>query len=75
MTKGYSKILINENIIPDKDAHWLITSIDLVMMSVCASGERTESTWRSLLTSVGLRVVKIWTYEEGAESLIEAELA
>lgn len=74
MKKGYSKILINENVIPDMDAHWLTTSLDIVMMSVVASCERTEGSWRRLLSSVGLTVVKIWTYEKGSESLIEAEL-
>jgi hypothetical protein len=42
MTRGYSSILINENVVPDKDAHWLTTSLDVVMMSVFAAAERTE---------------------------------
>ena len=74
MTKGYSKILINENVIPDKDAHWMSTALDWFMMVFFSSCERTEKSWRELLTSVGLKVVKIWTYEPGTESLIEAEL-
>jgi hypothetical protein len=72
--KGSSKILIDENVIPDRNAHWLITSLDIVI-SICASGERTESIWRQHLESVSLKVVGIWTYRRGTESLIEAELA
>ena len=75
MKKGYSKILINENIIPDRDADWQMTSLDFVMMSCFSSKERTAADWRKLLDDVGLKVVKIWTYENGSESLIEAELA
>ncbi|KAH8812941.1 S-adenosyl-L-methionine-dependent methyltransferase [Xylogone sp. PMI_703] len=75
MTRGYSKILINENVIPDRNAHWKSTGLDLVMMSAFSSTERTEAAWRELLASVGLSVIHIWTYEEGTESLIEAELS
>jgi hypothetical protein len=74
MTKGYSKILINENVIPDTGAHLEATGVDLILMAMLSSGERNEKQWRNLLSSAGLRVVNIWTYEIGTESLIEAEL-
>ena len=74
LTKGYSKLLINENVIPDQGAHWLSTALDMVMMANFSACERTEQNWRALLESAGFRVVKIWTYEPGTESLIEAEL-
>lgn len=74
MKKGYSKILINEIVIPDRNPHWISTGLDLMMLSLFPSGERTEENWRDLLTSVGLKVVKIWTFEEGFPGLIEAEL-
>ncbi|RAK75872.1 S-adenosyl-L-methionine-dependent methyltransferase [Aspergillus fijiensis CBS 313.89] len=73
MTPGYSKLLINENVIPDTGAYWETTSLDFIMMSI-GSGERTESQWRGLLEGVGLRVVKIWAAQRGVESLIECEL-
>ena len=47
----------------------------MVMMSILSAIERTEQDWRTLLESAGFKVVKIWTYEPGTESLIEAELA
>lgn len=73
---GYSKVLINENVIPDMGAYWETTSLDLIMMAI-GSGERTESHWRALLESAGLRVVGIWNAaaQKGVESLIECELA
>lgn len=74
LTKGYSKLLINENVIPDKGAHWLSTALDMVMMANLSASERTERQWRALLESAGFKVVEIWTYEPGTESLIEAEL-
>ena len=75
LTKGYSKLLINENVIPDQGAHWLSTALDMIMMVNFSSSERTEQNWRALLESAGFRVIRIWTYEPGVESLIEAELA
>ncbi|PYH79787.1 S-adenosyl-L-methionine-dependent methyltransferase [Aspergillus uvarum CBS 121591] len=73
MTPGYSKLLINENVIPDTGAYWETTSLDFIMMSI-GSGERTESQWRALLEGAGLRVVRIWAAQRGVESLIECEL-
>ncbi|KAL4881812.1 S-adenosyl-L-methionine-dependent methyltransferase [Aspergillus karnatakaensis] len=75
MKKGYSKILINENVIPSTNAYWETTSLDLIMMADFASQERTEKQWVELVESVGLRIVKIWTRRRGVESLIECELA
>jgi hypothetical protein len=74
MKPGYSKLLINENVIPDTGAYWETTSLDLIMMEI-GSGERTERQWQTLLESAGLNVVKIWTAQRGVESLIECELA
>ena len=74
MEKGYSKILINENIVPNIGACWKTTALDFVMMALAASAERTEAQWRALLESVGLKVTGIWTVGWGTESLIEAVL-
>jgi hypothetical protein len=62
-------------VIPNKGAPWLTTAMDWTMMALLFSRERTESAWRTLLHSVGLKVVKIWTDPLGAHGLIEAELA
>ena len=74
MIRGYSKLLINEIVIPDQGAHWLSTALDMVMMANFSACERTEENWRTLLASAGFRIVKIWTHEPGSESLIEAVL-
>ena len=44
------------------------------MLALGAVRKRTERDWRELLESVGMKVVKIWTWEQGTESVIEAEL-
>lgn len=75
MEPNYSKVLINENVIPNTDANWQATSEDIVMMVDCAAKERTAGQWYQLVESAGLKVSKIWTLQASSESLIECELA
>lgn len=74
MKPGYSKVLINENVIPATNAYWETTSLDIIMMSDFASTERTAEDWKVLVESAGLKINKIWTAGRGVESLIECEL-
>ncbi len=74
MEKSYFKLLINENIVPDRGADWKITSLDWFMMALVASAERTETEWTELLRSAGLKVVGIWTTDAAVERLMEAVL-
>ncbi|KAI7671193.1 Chitin synthase, partial [Hortaea werneckii] len=80
MKPGYSKLLINENCIPDQGgAHSEATALDMMMLGLVASKERTEYEWRELIEGTvradgfGLKVVGIWGggEQEGVESLIE----
>ncbi|KAB8235889.1 S-adenosyl-L-methionine-dependent methyltransferase [Aspergillus alliaceus] len=75
MVPGYSKLLINENVIPSTGAHWQTTSLDIIMMVDVASRERTERAWYQLIESVGLKALKVWTVPDSVDSLIECELA
>ena len=74
MEKGYSKLLINENVVPDQGADWKITSLDWYVMALGAASERTRTEWIELLRSAGLKVMGIWTMDSAVESLIEAVL-
>lgn len=75
LKKGYSKILLNEIVIPDQDANWFATSVDMIMLAAHAAQERTESNWKELAESVGLKVSKIWDCDGNPEKIIEVELA
>ena len=72
MEPGYSKILIHECVVADRDASWQHTALDICMMALFSTQERTEREWRELLDSVGLRVTGIWSKGKGNLSLIEA---
>ena len=73
LTKGYSKLLLSEYVLPNRGAHWLSTAIDIAMLVNFSGHERTERQWRALLEPADFKIVKIWTYDSGTESLIEAE--
>lgn len=73
MKPGYSKLIINDIVLPDKGAPRFATSSDMSMMSLLASIERSAGHWKQLLEQAGLKKVKIWP--GGTESVIEAELA
>ncbi|WQF86499.1 Putative O-methyltransferase domain, S-adenosyl-L-methionine-dependent methyltransferase superfamily [Colletotrichum destructivum] len=75
MKPGYSRLLVNENVLPPTGANWQKTALDMMMMTLFSSRERTEEQWRRLLEPAGLRIIKIWSQGEGVESLIECELA
>ena len=72
--KGHSKLLIHDNVVPDQHAPWFLTGVDLLLMTLVATSERSEKQWRSLLSLAGLNVLSIWSHPEGTESVIETEL-
>ncbi|KAI1416455.1 putative O-methyltransferase [Hypoxylon sp. FL1857] len=75
MKPGYSRLLINEIIVPDRNPTWPVTSMDQLVFVLGAMKERTEAYWNSILKQAGFKVVRIYNYEMASESLIEAELA
>lgn len=75
MKPGYSKLLINENVIPPTHADWQATALDIMMLTLLSSRERTAEDWTSVLSGAGLQICKIWSAANGVESLIECELA
>ncbi|KAK8025498.1 S-adenosyl-L-methionine-dependent methyltransferase [Apiospora arundinis] len=75
MRPGYSKLLINENVIPPTGAYWETTALDMIMLTEFSSRERTLDDWQNLFSAAGLRIVKVWSGGKGVESLIECELA
>lgn len=71
---GYSRILLNEIVIPDEKAGWFETSVDMLMMQVHSAQERREWEWISLVDAVGgLRVKHIWDVDGAVEKVIEIE--
>lgn len=74
MDKGYSRILIDDWVLPDTDADFISASMDILMFLYASGIERTLRQWRELLHSVNLEIVQVWSAPTGAESVIEARI-
>ncbi|KAL6713916.1 hypothetical protein ACLMJK_008410 [Lecanora helva] len=57
-----SAILFDDLVLPDSGVYWHAASMDLTMMAFLGAIERTQSQWRELVESVGLKIEKITTY-------------
>lgn len=74
MTPGYSKLILNEFILPGKDCPCAPSWADIAMMADFSACERTEKQWRGLLGSVGFRDVGFWYPPDSIDGVIEAVL-
>lgn len=75
-----SVLLIHDRVFPDGAAGLSETdvSIDLAMMMLCGSMERSESQFRTLFASVGLKMVTVWrgsTASQSQDAVVEVVLA
>ena len=67
-------MLINDWVLPNQGSPLYPATMDINMMALSLGMERTENHWNVLLSSVGLKIVKIWGVSPEMESLIEAVL-
>lgn len=73
MKPGYSKVLINDIVIPPTGTSSIQAGLDCLVLQASAN-ERSEAVWKKVIKEAGLRLVKIWPDGRSYESLIEAEL-
>jgi hypothetical protein len=74
MTKGFSKIIINEAILPERGAPLGHAARDLGMLLMLGAYERTEAHWRKLVESAGLTVVGVFYDPVPGNGVIVAEI-
>ena len=74
MTPGYSKILLNESILPDIGCSSSLAAGDINMMSIMAGKKRSRREWLELLESVNLKIIRIWDSPDSDEGVLEAML-
>jgi hypothetical protein len=72
-TPGFSKLLIQENVLPNRGCPKRGALGDIAMMQHTGM-ERNEDQWRQLLSSVGFEILRIWRAELGTTAIIEADL-
>ncbi|GAW24152.1 hypothetical protein ANO14919_137330 [Xylariales sp. No.14919] len=70
-----SVILLDEMVLPEVGVSPYAAAMDLVTMSAFAGMVRTESQWRGIIESVGLKLVKTYVYNATSyESVIDVRL-
>ena len=77
MKPGYSRLLINESVIPERGAEWEATYLDLYMMSMFGARERTVREWKVLIEEgAGMKVIGVWGggNKGGVEGVVECEV-
>lgn len=74
MEPGYSKIILNEYILPARDCPQTASWADMQMMGTLAALERSEKQWRQLVEGTGLKIVKFWFPEGSIDGVIELML-
>ena len=74
MVKGYSRLLIDEYVLPNTGAPFRGPAMDILMMLYNTGMERTMRQWKVLLEACGLEIVKVWGVHSGFEQLIECQL-
>ncbi|KAI3004886.1 hypothetical protein CBS147346_4687 [Aspergillus niger] len=72
MEPGYSRLIINEYIIPDRQCDFPTACMSIMMMIQVGAFERSEKQWRELLNSVGLDKIVFHQPPSGGEGIIEA---
>ena len=73
MDHSYSRVLINQWIVPTQRATSFMTHQDLNMMAMLSAMERTEQQMRELLQGAGLQIRHIWRADDvESECIIEA---
>ncbi|TID23364.1 2-oxo-Delta(3)-4-5-5-trimethylcyclopentenylacetyl-CoA monooxygenase [Venturia nashicola] len=71
MIPGYSKLLIDDRVVPAKGVDLMAAVSDIVMMVNLDAKERTEENWRSLFEEAGFKLCKIY---EGPRAVLELEV-
>lgn len=74
MKRGYSRLLIDDYVLPNTGAPIRGSSMDFLMMCFCSGIERTRRQWEDLLEECGLEIVKVWGLRTDYEQVIEAKL-
>lgn len=76
MKPGYSKLLINEWVVPEQGASRMVTGADMVMMVAGSGMERTLAQFRELIEKAGLKIGEVfYAKDEISPAIIEVVVA
>jgi demethylsterigmatocystin 6-O-methyltransferase len=65
-----SRILIDEMVLPERNAPWRATQLDLAIASCFGAIERSRAEWDALLDEAGLQILNVWKYTDQLDDCI-----
>lgn len=74
MIPGYSKLIIDNIILPDENVPLRNSGLDMAMLVLHSGSQRGEDEWRDLIESADFKVMKFWLPPGDGDGIIEAEL-
>ena len=74
MDPGYSRLLIDEWVLPDSHASEMAANMEINMMLNFNAIERTRSQWKVLLEHAGLQIVDVSGSSDDSEAIIKARI-
>ncbi|KAJ4340403.1 hypothetical protein N0V95_007516 [Ascochyta clinopodiicola] len=75
MKRGYSKLLINDFVVPNQGAHWSQTALDWELMASLGARHRTVAEHVALYEGVGFRVEGVWRHPRSLDAVLELVVA
>lgn len=74
MRKNHSRLLIVKSIIALEKADTFSTVLNITIMSMVGSRERTESDWRGLIARAGMHIEAVYPSVRNADCVIEVDV-
>ena len=71
MVPGYSKLILNEAILPNKDWSLMHAVGDIHIMALLSAAKRSQKQFEDLISSAGLQIDKFWYSPDFGEGVIE----
>ena len=75
MIPRYSRILIVNLILPDKNVPLRASELDMAMLFLHSGAQRSAREWTELVESTGMEVVKIWYPPGDGDGVVEVRSA
>ncbi|KAK3291693.1 S-adenosyl-L-methionine-dependent methyltransferase [Chaetomium fimeti] len=75
MDPEYSTLLIDDYVLPDKNAQLRSAIADIHMMYMFNSSERTERQYKEIVSQVGLEIVAVYPAGVNEEAILEVRVA
>lgn len=72
MRPGYSRVILGENVLPDRDCPIQKAQLDWAMMTLHCGMTRTVRQFKEICEQAGLELVRYWAPPGDGDGIVEA---